>query len=133
MTTVLRPQETDEVYSLAYGKDTIVVNRQEHGKEDTEPLILFSSDGEYYYNTRCVVHKVEERVLFLSTKRDTVVKINDDLLAKYEIEIKQLPEGTYQTTNYLITPSGRHKTVTYYYDADYHIIKIEKNSSVVYQ
>ena len=45
----LRPLQANYTYSVVYNKDSIVIEEQNDGKKHAEPLVLFLSNGEYYF------------------------------------------------------------------------------------
>lgn len=139
----LRPLQANYTYSVVYNKDSIVIEEQNDGKKHAEPLVLVLSNGEYYINDND-----NDKVLFLSTKRDTIVEMrdkSDDYLININKRISS--EGLFSTEVLLkkkcnvaennrggCSPSQSAEYImTLYYDATCHVVKIHKADTIVFQ
>lgn len=138
----LRPLQANYTYSVVYNKDSIVIEEQGNGNEHEEPLVLVSSNGEYYINDND-----NDKVLFLSTKRDTIIEMrdkSDDYLININKRISS--EGLFSTEVLLkkkcnvaennrggCSPSQSAEYImTLYYDAKCQIVKIHKADTIVF-
>ena len=139
----LRPLQANYTYSVVYNKDSIIIEEQGNGNEHEEPLVLFLSNGEYYINDND-----NDKVLFLSTKRDTIVEMrdkSDDYLIN--INKRNSSEGLFSTEVLLkkkcnVAENNRdgcsplqsaEYIMTLYYDAKCHVVKIHKADTIIFQ